>query len=129
MHEAGLTGPKTARKSLIIDGCFGIHVKGGTMASGLTPNELRRLQEFAAAGRRGRIVNAGSRLGLANLITRRYLTERAVSAYSVLYVITDRGRRVLAEADAEAGSKMRDTASLPNVEQYPNKGHRHDGQR
>jgi hypothetical protein len=68
------------------------------MAVGLTPNELRRLQEFAAAGRRGRIANAGSRSGLAHMITKRYITERAVSAYSVLYVITDRGRRVLAEA-------------------------------
>jgi hypothetical protein len=64
------------------------------MTVGLTPNEL---QEFAAAGRRGRIVNAGSRSGLTNIIAKRYITERAVSAYSVLYVITDRGRRVLAE--------------------------------
>jgi hypothetical protein len=99
------------------------------MAAGLTPNELRRLQEFAAAGRRGRIVNAGSRTGLSNMITKRYITERAVSAYSVLYVITDRGRRVLAEANEETDGRMRDTASLPNVEQYPDKGHRHDSQR
>ena len=99
------------------------------MATGLTPNEFRRLQEFAAAGRRGRIVNAGSRSGLANMITKRYVTERAVSAYSVLYVITDRGRRVLVEANEEAGGKIRDTASLPNVEKYPDKGHRDDGQR
>jgi hypothetical protein len=98
------------------------------MAAGLTPNELKRLQEFAAAGRRGRIVNAGSRTGLSNMITKRYVTERAVSAYSVLYVITDRGRRVLAEAN-ETDGRMRDTASLPNVEKYPDKGHRHDGQR
>jgi hypothetical protein len=81
------------------------------MASDLSPSELRLLQEFAAAGHRGRIVNTGSRSGLTTIIRKRYITERVLSPYSVLYVINDRGRRALAEANVGRESEAADGAT------------------
>jgi len=85
------------------------------------------LQKFAAAGRRGVIGATSRRSGLTRLIAKRYIAERAVGVNAVQYVITDRGRRALAEANGTE-VKKRD-ATLPNVEKYPDKGHRHDDQR
>jgi hypothetical protein len=68
------------------------------MSHRLSATELELMKELAAAGRRGRTVPTTSRSGLARMLAMRYVTERSISPDAVLYVITDRGRRVLADA-------------------------------
>jgi hypothetical protein len=60
----------------------------------LTPNELTALKELAAAGPRGRTSRAVRR-DLARLIQAHYVIEKSASMDTVVYVITDLGRRVL----------------------------------
>jgi len=61
----------------------------------LTPIELTALKELAAAGPRGRKSRAVRR-DLARLIRAHYVTEQSASMDTVIYVITDLGRRALA---------------------------------
>ena len=61
----------------------------------LTPSEVTALKELAAAGPRGRKSRAVRR-DLASLIQARYVTEQSASMDTVVYVITDHGRRALA---------------------------------
>jgi hypothetical protein len=61
----------------------------------LTPGELTALKELAAAGARGRKSRA-VRPDLARLIRAQYVTEQSASMDTVVYVITDHGRRALA---------------------------------
>ena len=61
----------------------------------LTPGEVTALKELAAAGPRGRKSRAVRR-DLARLIRAHYVTEQSASMDSVVYVITDYGRRALA---------------------------------
>jgi hypothetical protein len=61
----------------------------------LTPSEATALKELAAAGPRGRKAKAVRR-DLARLIQAHYVTEQSASMDMVTYVITDLGRRALA---------------------------------
>jgi hypothetical protein len=61
----------------------------------LTPSEVTALKELAAAGSRGRKSRAVRR-DLARLIRAHYVTEESASMDTVVYVITDHGRRALA---------------------------------
>jgi hypothetical protein len=61
----------------------------------LTPSEVTALKELAAAGPRGRKSRA-VRSDLARLIRAHYVTEQSASTDTVVYVITDHGRRALA---------------------------------
>ena len=61
----------------------------------LTPGELTALKELAAAGPRGRKSRAVRR-DLARLVRAQYVTEQSASMDVVVYVITDHGRRALA---------------------------------
>jgi len=61
----------------------------------LTPSEVTALKELAAAGPRGRKSRAVRR-DLARLIRAHYVTEQSASMDTVIYVITDHGRRALA---------------------------------
>ena len=60
----------------------------------LRPIELTALKELAAAGPRGRKSRAVRR-DLARLIRAHYVTEQSASMDTVIYVITDLGRRAL----------------------------------
>ena len=60
----------------------------------LTPRELAALKELAAAGPRGRKSRAVRR-DLARLIRAHYVIEQSASMDTVLYRITDLGRRAL----------------------------------
>jgi hypothetical protein len=61
----------------------------------LTPREVTALKELAAAGPRGRTSRAVRR-DLARLIQAHYVIEQSANTDTVIYVITDLGRRVLA---------------------------------
>ena len=61
----------------------------------LTPGEVTALKELAAAGPRGR-KSRTVRRDLARLIRAHYVTEQSASMDTVVYVITDYGRRALA---------------------------------
>ena len=61
----------------------------------LTPGELTALKELAAAGPRGRKSRAVRR-DLARLIQAHYVIEQSANTDTVVYVITDLGRRALA---------------------------------
>jgi hypothetical protein len=61
----------------------------------LTSSEVTALKELAAAGPRGRKSGAVRR-DLAPLIRAHYVTEQSASMDTVVYVITDHGRRALA---------------------------------
>jgi|SRR5689334_10033295 hypothetical protein len=61
----------------------------------LTPSEATALKELAAAGPRGRKSRA-VRHDLARLIRAHYVTEQSASIDTAVYVITDCGRRALA---------------------------------
>jgi hypothetical protein len=61
----------------------------------LTPSEVTALKELAAAGPRGRKSRAVRR-DLARLIQARYVTAQLESMDTVVYAITDHGRRALA---------------------------------
>jgi hypothetical protein len=60
----------------------------------LTASEVTALKELAAAGPRGR--KSRVRRDLARLIRAHYVTEQSASRDTVVYVITDLGRRALA---------------------------------
>jgi hypothetical protein len=60
----------------------------------LSDKELGRLKELAAAGPRG-LIKTGRR-GFGRMVKRRYVQERPAGVDRFLYVLTDRGRRVLA---------------------------------
>jgi hypothetical protein len=62
----------------------------------LTPGEVTALKELAAAGPRGRTSRAVRR-DLARLIQAHYVIERSAKTDTVIYVITDLGRRALAD--------------------------------
>lgn len=63
----------------------------------LTRDEIWFLRALRAAGERGRIVSApASRAGLARLVDVQYVTKRPQNDRQTLYIITDRGRQVLA---------------------------------
>jgi hypothetical protein len=62
----------------------------------LSDNELGRLKELVAAGPRGLIKT--DRRGFTRIVKRRYVQERPAGVDEFLYAITDRGRRLLAEA-------------------------------
>ena len=66
----------------------------------LRPIELTALKELAAAGPRGRKSRAVRR-DLARLIRAHYVTEQSASMDTVIYVITDLGRRALDELKGE----------------------------
>ena len=67
-------------------------------AQRLTTSELERLKEVAAAGRHGVLKPAASRGdGYARLVHARYVTARPAGLQAYSYVITDRGRRALAD--------------------------------
>ena len=68
------------------------------MSRRLSATELELMKELAAAGPRGRTMPTTSRSGLARMIEMHYVTARTISPDTVLYVITDRGRRALADA-------------------------------
>jgi hypothetical protein len=68
------------------------------MSHQLSATELELMKELAAAGRWGRTMPTTSRTGLGRLVEMHYVTERPISPDTVLYVITDRGRRALADA-------------------------------
>jgi hypothetical protein len=61
----------------------------------LTPSEVTALKELVAAGPRGRKSRAVRR-DLARLIRAHYVTEHSASMDTVIYAITDHGRRALA---------------------------------
>ena len=61
----------------------------------LTPSEVTALKELVAAGPRGRKSRAVRR-DLARLIRAHYVTEQSASMDTVIYAITDHGRRALA---------------------------------
>jgi len=60
----------------------------------LTPSEVNALKELSAAGPRGRTSRAVRR-DLARLIQAHYVIEQSASMDTVVYVITDVGRRAL----------------------------------
>jgi hypothetical protein len=62
----------------------------------LIPREVMALKELAAAGPRGRTSRAVRR-DLARLIQAHYVIERSAKTDTVIYVITDLGRRALAD--------------------------------
>jgi len=69
------------------------------MTIDLTRDEIWFLKALRAAGERGRIVSApASRDGLTHLVEAHYVTEHPQSERKTLYIITDRGRRALADA-------------------------------
>jgi hypothetical protein len=69
------------------------------MTIDLTRDEMWFLKALRAAGERGRIVSApASRAGLAHLVEVQYVAERPQNERKALYIITDRGRQVLANA-------------------------------
>jgi hypothetical protein len=63
----------------------------------LTSRELDLLKELAAAGRQGVLKPAGRRSGFSRLLAARYATARPAGVKVLSYVITDRGRRALAD--------------------------------
>jgi hypothetical protein len=69
------------------------------MTIDLSRDEIWFLKALRAAGERGRILSApASRAGLAHLVEVQYITEHPQSERKTLYIITDRGRRALANA-------------------------------
>jgi hypothetical protein len=70
------------------------------MITDLTRDEIWFLKALRAAGERGRTVRASAyRVGLARLVEKRYVTERAVNSNATLYNITNLGRQALTNAD------------------------------
>jgi hypothetical protein len=63
----------------------------------VSPKELELMKELAVAGRQGRTVAAANRSGLARMIEKRYVKRYLVGVQGVRYVITHRGRQVLAD--------------------------------
>ena len=63
----------------------------------MSPKELELMKELAVAGRQGRTVAAANRSGLARMIEKRYVKRYLVGVHGVRYVITHRGRQVLAD--------------------------------
>jgi hypothetical protein len=61
----------------------------------LTTDEVAALKQLAAAGKRGRTSRA-VRSDLSRLIRVHYVCEQSASMDTVVYVITDLGRRALA---------------------------------
>jgi hypothetical protein len=69
------------------------------MTIDMTRDEIWFLKALRAAGERGRIVSAlASRAGLARLVEFQYVTQHPQSERKTLYIITDHGRRALADA-------------------------------
>jgi hypothetical protein len=72
---------------------------GHSVIIDLSRDEIWFLKALRAAGERGRIVSApNSRAGLAHLVEVQYVTEHPQSERKMLYIITDRGRKALANA-------------------------------
>jgi DNA-binding PadR family transcriptional regulator len=64
----------------------------------LTGEETRQLELLAEAGKKERTISAPRpRGGLQRLVDAGYVTDRAISMDAVLYVITDLGRKALAD--------------------------------
>jgi hypothetical protein len=67
-------------------------------AQSLSTGELERLKEVAVAGHRGVLKPAVLRgVGYSRLVKARYVTVRPAGLEAYSYVITERGRRALAE--------------------------------
>ena len=70
------------------------------MATKLRRDEVDHLKQLAAAGERGRTISVPTpQVDMKRLVSLRYVTDQAVNMDTVLYVITDRGRTALAQAD------------------------------
>jgi hypothetical protein len=67
----------------------------------LTSRELDLLKELVAAGRQGVLKPASRRSGCSRLLAVRYATARPAGTKFLAYVITNRGRRALADAMAD----------------------------
>jgi hypothetical protein len=66
------------------------------MTISLTSNEADFLKQLAAAGEGGRTISGGrSRNGLARLVKARYVTDHSAGPDTVVFVITEFGRRAL----------------------------------
>jgi hypothetical protein len=64
----------------------------------LTKDEIDLLKQLEAAGPRGRTISgAKSREGPARLVKAGYVKDHAASIDTVAYLITDAGRRALAQ--------------------------------
>jgi hypothetical protein len=64
----------------------------------LTRDEIWFLKALRAAGERGRIVSSpASQAGLDRLVALQYVAKHPQSERKTLYIITDRGRQVLAD--------------------------------
>jgi hypothetical protein len=63
----------------------------------LSTDELERLKEVAAAGRHGVLKPAARRRSYSRLVRARYVIARPAGLEAYSYVITDRGRRALAD--------------------------------
>ena len=70
----------------------------------ITPSEVKPLKELAAAGPHGRKSRAVRR-DLARLIQAHYVIEQSASMDTVIYVITDLGRRAFGELKGEMGPR------------------------
>ena len=69
------------------------------MVTKLRRDEVDHLKQLAAAGERGRTSVPTPQVDMKRLVSLRYVTDQAVNMDTVLYVITDRGRTVLAQAE------------------------------
>jgi hypothetical protein len=67
----------------------------------LTSRELDLLKELVTAGRQGVLKPASRRSGCSRLLAVRYATARPTGTKFLSYVITNRGRRALADAMAD----------------------------
>ena len=102
-------------------------------AGGATRDEIWFLKALRAAGERGRLVSAlASRTGLTRLVEVQYVSKHPQSERKTLYIITDRGRRALADAphkdecgstaDVRFGSKRDMNRSNRDVRFTPKSG-------
>jgi DNA-binding MarR family transcriptional regulator len=68
------------------------------MPISLTTEEIKYLKELVAAGERGRTIAATSRREvLKRLVEAGYVVSEPISTDTVRYIITDQGRRALAD--------------------------------
>ena len=68
------------------------------MDARLTPEEIALLKQLAGAGERGRTINPLIiPRGIRRLVNLRYISEKAVSPDTVVYLITFTGREALEE--------------------------------
>ena len=73
----------------------------------LSRGELDRLQKLAEAGHRGMVRPATRRSGFSRLVAARLVKARPSGLAAIMYVITDRGRRALADASKKLPTRAR----------------------